>query len=166
MAENLILQEPKQRKNKQLFYDYIMKDGILKSTGAGLIGQKATIEKWLTKRGVTDFKLNDRLNGNPYFTIDINGSSVNLMGYPDESLPPYIEFNEIIGGNFICTDSALTTMRGFPRRVGHDLDISYSQISSLDYAPTQVDRDFVARGMNFSEEQIKEKVQVTCRVVI
>ena len=143
-----------------------MKDGILKSTGAGLIGQKAKIEKWLNERGVTNYKLNDRLNDNPYFTIDVNGSSVNLVGYPDESLPPYIEFNEIIGGNFICTDSALTTMRGFPRKVGHDLDISYSQILSLDNAPTQVNRDFVARGMDFSEEQIKEKVQVTCRVVI
>ena len=143
-----------------------MSGGILKSTGAGLIGQKAKIEEWLKERGVTNYKLNDGLNDNPYFTIDVNGSSVNLVGYPDESLPPYIEFNEIIGGNFICTDSALTTMRGFPRKVGHDLDISYSQILNLDNAPTQVNRDFVARGMDYSEEQIKEKVQVACRVVI
>jgi hypothetical protein len=55
-------------------------------------------------------------------------------------------------------------MKGFPKMVGRNLDISFSKITSLEYAPDLVDKDFVACGLSFSKEQIREKIRVTNNV--
>lgn len=137
---------------------------IVGNTGIGRDGLEKKIVEWLNNRGIyNNFELIS-IQNYPLFAINIKGVDVNLFGYNDSSLPDYIIFNEIIGGNFICSYSSLNSMRGFPKKVGRNFDISFSRILSLDDVPISVDIDFVACGLPFSEQQIREKTNVTCRV--
>lgn len=132
---------------------------ILRSTNSGIVQiTKANIEKWLKDHNISKFKFNSLSEKEPYFSIDIIESDVNLMGLDDSELPDYIVFNEIREGNFICSYSKLTSMRGFPKKVGKNFDISFSRITSLEDAPTEVN-NFVACGLPFTEQQIREKIQ-------
>ena len=94
----------------------------------------------------------------------MNGRDVNLMDCKLSEFPDYIQFGEIIGSNFICSYSKLTNTKGFPRTVGLTFDCSFSQIKSLDGMPELVDRDFIWLNSPFTEEEIRSKVKVTCRV--
>ena len=60
--------------------------------------------------------------------------------------------------------SKLTSTKGFPRTVGLTFDCSFSQIKSLDGMPELVDKDFIWLNSPFTEEEIRSKVKVTCRV--
>lgn len=132
-----------------------------------LEGAKKSIENWLSPNITYNYSLKKTLGNYPYWTIDVDGADVNLVGIKLESLPEYIIFNEIRGGSFICINSSLSSMRGFPKMVGYDLDISYSKIKNLEDAPKIVDRDFVARGLNFSIDQVHEKIKkVTGRIIV
>ena len=145
---------------------------ILSSTNSGTYYFKKPIEDWITKElnlSIDDYQLvcipnNGRKE--PIYEINVNGRDVNLNDYPNEQLPDYIQFGEIVGGNFLCAYSKLTTTKGFPRMVGLTFDCSFSQLTSLDGMPKIVDRDFICLGMPFTEEQIRATTEVTCKVYL
>ena len=127
---------------------------ILDSTNSG---RKALIKKWIENNNI---KCDPQKLKEPDYIIDVvddaNGD-VNLIHYNESELPSYIRFGEI-SGNFICSYSKLTSMRGFPKKVGKNFDISFSRITSLEDAPTEVN-NFVACGLPFTEQQIREQIQ-------
>ncbi|MCI7338341.1 MAG: hypothetical protein MSH41_07125 [Bacteroidales bacterium] len=144
---------------------------ILSSTNSGTYYFKKPIEDWITKElnlSTSDYQLDWIPNNGgkkPIYEINVNGRDVNLNDYPYEQLPDYIQFGEIVGGNFFCAYSKLTTAKGFPRMVGRTFDCSFSQLTSLDEMPKIVDRDFICLGMPFTEEQIKAaEIKVTCKI--
>ena len=145
---------------------------ILSSTNSGTYYFKKPIEDWITKElnlSSNDYDLVEIPNHGrkePIYEINVNGRDVNLNDYPNEQLPDYIQFGEIVGGNFLCAYSKLTTTKGFPRMVGLTFDCSFSQLTSLDGMPKTVDRDFICLGMPFTEEQIRATTEVTCKVYL
>ena len=145
---------------------------ILSSTNSGTYYFKKPIEDWITKElnlSSNDYDLVEIPNHGrkePIYEINVNGRDVNLNDYPYEQLPDYIQFGEIVGGNFFCAYSKLTTAKGFPRMVGLTFDCSFSQLTSLDGMPETVDRDFICLGMPFTEEQIRTATKVTCKVYL
>ena len=145
---------------------------ILSSTNSGTYYFKKPIEDWITKElnlSSNDYDLVEIPNHGrkePIYEINVNERDVNLNDYPNEQLPDYIQFGEIVGGNFLCAYSKLTTTKGFPRMVGLTFDCSFSQLTSLDGMPKTVDRDFICLGMPFTEEQIRATTEVTCKVYL
>ena len=152
---------------------------ILDSTKSGKAFFKAEIEEWIEKElnlSTSDYQLDWIPNNGgkkPIYEINVNGRDVNLNDYPknrndypNEQLPDYIQFGEIVGGNFLCAYSKLTTAKGFPRMVGRTFDCSFSQLTSLNGMPETVDRDFICLGMPFTEEQIRTATKVTCKVYL
>ncbi|MBO5012815.1 MAG: hypothetical protein J6C57_02120 [Paludibacteraceae bacterium] len=145
---------------------------ILSSTNSGTYYFKKPIEDWITKElnlSSNDYDLVEIPNHGrkePIYEINVNGRDVNLNDYPNEQLPDYIQFGEIVGGNFLCAYSKLTSAKGFPRMVGLTFDCSFSQLTSLDGMPKTVDRDFICLGMPFTEEQIRATTEVTCKVYL
>lgn len=144
---------------------------ILSSTNSGTYYFKKPIEDWITKElnlSSNDYDLVEIPNHGrkePIYEINVNDRDVNLNDYPNEQLPDYIQFGEIIGGNFLCAYSKLTTAKGFPRKVGRTFDCSFSKLTSLDGMPEIVDRDFICLDMPFTEEQIKaSKIKVTGKI--
>ena len=142
---------------------------ILSSTKTGKCYFRNQVETWLKdtlKLEPTDYKLNEIVpyKGGPQYEINMNGRDINLMDCKLSEFPDYIQFGEIIGGNFICSYSELTSTKGFPRTVGLTFDCSFSQIKSLDGMPELVDRDFIWLNSPYTEEEIRSKVKVTCRV--
>ena len=57
-------------------------------------------------------------------------------------------------------------MKGFPKEIGMNFDISFSKISPLDEVPQKVNKDLVACGLPFTEEQIRATTEVTCKVYL
>ena len=47
-----------------------------------------------------------------------------------------------VTGNFDCSYTQITSLKGAPQKVGGNFDCSYTQITSLEGAPQQVGRDF------------------------
>lgn len=145
---------------------------ILSSTNSGTYYFKKPIEDWITKElnlSSNDYDLVEIPNHGrkePIYEINVNERDVNLNDYPNEQLPDYIQFGEIVGGNFLCAYSKLTSTKGFPRMVGLTFDCSFSQLTSLDGIPKTVDRDFICLGMPFTEEQIRATTEVTCKVYL
>ena len=145
---------------------------ILSDTNSGTYYFKKPIEDWITKElnlSSNDYELVEIPNHGrkePIYEINVNGRDVNLNDYPNEQLPDYIQFGEIVGGNFLCAYSKLTSTKGFPRMVGLTFDCSFSQLTSLDGMPETVDRDFICLGMPFTEEQIRTATKVTCKVYL
>lgn len=129
---------------------------ILKSVKAGI---RSKIEDWLEKNGIKNYTIDDNK-----LTIRVKDVDVNLVGYKEESLPDYINFDIITGGSFFCSWSNLKTMRGFPKIVGKIFDISHSKIESLEHAPEIVDINYAAYGLNFTKEEIQAKTRVTCNI--
>ena len=138
---------------------------ITSSTHSGLYGDKVSIEKWLRDNDIKGYDLK-QIPDKPYWQIVIKGNDVNLIGFKNESLPDYIVFGEKIEGNFICSYSKLTSMKGFPKEVRGNFDISYSKISTLDNAPNLVERDFLAIGNSIKEDDIRQRCHVTGEVYI
>ena len=145
---------------------------ILSSTNSGTYYFKKPIEDWITKElnlSSNDYDLVEIPNHGrkePIYEINVNERDVNLNDYPNEQLPDYIQFGEIVGGNFLCAYSKLTSTKGFPRMVGLTFDCSFSQLTSLDGMPETVDRDFICMGMPFTEKQIRTATKVTCKVYL
>lgn len=135
---------------------------ILSSTNSGSFYWTNPIKEWCKKHNINAYSL-EQVQGDVPFVINVNGN-VNLCGYEETVLPDFIVFNEIIDGNFIASYSELTSMKGFPKKIRGNLDISFSNLTLLDDAPEKVGKDFVALGLPFTEQQIREKSKVTRKV--
>ncbi len=82
---------------------------ILSSTKSGKAFFTAEIEEWIKKElNISEYDYELRWisdNGKPYYAIDVHNRDVNLNDYPDEQLPDYIQFGDIVAGNFLCAYS-------------------------------------------------------------
>lgn len=79
--------------------------------------------------GISDYTINDDLS------IDVNGS-VRINNYKFDKIP--IRFNNVLG-NFYCSNTNLTTLYGFPKKVYGSLYCSENKLTSLEYFPTYVE---------------------------
>ena len=80
------------------------------------LGRKAQICQWLDSHGVEDYEVKDNLE-------IIVFEDVNLVGQDFEVLPEFIKFNIIYGG-FYAGGNPWISLKGFPRVIHGDLQIS------------------------------------------
>ena len=78
---------------------------ILSGTKTGLEGSYKRVEDWLNQWHITNYTLKN-LSGEEksersIWVIDIKDADVKLVGYKNESLPDYIQFNKITINNTI-----------------------------------------------------------------
>lgn len=87
--------------------------------------------------------------------------SVNMFGSKEEKLDYQLKNVE---GNFICRYSKLASMENFPEHITGTLDISFTNIRSLDDIPDthkmQVDGDFVCTNLRFTKDYVRFHCQV------
>lgn len=102
--------------------------------------------------------------GGPQYEINMNGRDVDLKYFRLNELPDYIQFGEIKNGSFDCSESQLSSAKGFPHTVGKRFNCRDSKITSLDGMPKEVGEHFVWTNSSFTEEEIRSKVKVTGRV--
>ena len=142
---------------------------ILSSTNSGKRYFEKKVEDWLTENlrlQPNDYKLlliKDNGGKELVFEIDVFCRDVNLMDFPEEQLPDFIQFKQV-GGNFLCAYSHLTSTKGFPRVVDLSFDCSSSALTSLEGMPKIINRDFICRGMPFTEEDIRANIHVSGKV--
>ena len=116
---------------------------ILKSVKAG---KYALIEDWLKKNEIENSKIEDD-------SINVENASVNLIGYKEESLPEFIKFGEIIGGDFLCSYGRFTSMKGFPKKVEGRFDMRYTKIKNFDGVPELTEiNDYAFAGCVYLQE--------------
>lgn len=134
---------------------------ILSCTNSGLIGIQNYIEQ---KLHITKYTYTILSDGT--LIIDVLGDVV-LFGLSIECLFPqhdsFVKFGNV-NGNFICSYSAINSMKGFPNFVGGNLDISFSKIQSLINVPSFVDRHFVCAGLPFTETAIRQVCKINGNV--
>ena len=142
---------------------------ILSSTNSGKRYFEKKVEDWLTENlrlQPNDYELlliKDNGRKEPVFEIDVFHRDVNLMDFPEEQLPDFIQFKQV-GGNFLCAYSHLTSTKGFPRVVDLSFDCSSSALTSLEGMPETINRDFICREMPFTEEDIRANIHVSGKV--
>lgn len=87
--------------------------------------------------------------------------SVNMFGSEVEKLDYQLKY---VDGDFICRYSKLASMENFPEHITGTLDISFTNIRSLDALPDtpkmQVDGDFVCTNLRFTEDYVRSHCQV------
>lgn len=83
--------------------------------------------------------------------------SVNMFGSEVEKLDYQLKY---VDGDFICRYSKLASMENFPEHITGTLDISFTNIRSLDALPDtpkmQVDGDFICTGCCFTEDEVRK----------
>ena len=79
---------------------------------------KEKIESWLKEMNIKEYLINQNL------TVDIF-SNVNLSMKKLKKIP--IKFG-IINGNFDCSDNELTTLEGFPEKVGNKIELNNNKL--------------------------------------
>ena len=142
---------------------------FLKKNKAGSFYFKEIVDEWIKDNlhlNPNDYKLElIKNNGReePVFEIIVFHEDVNLMDFPKEQLPNFIQFKQV-GGNFLCAYSHLTSTKGFPRVVDLSFDCSSSALTSLEGMPETINRDFICREMPFTEEDIRTNIHVSGKV--
>lgn len=141
------------------------------------IGLKGMIKKWCVKHNIKNFRINND------FTIDvindqlryynqeeeykeginrseifINSGRVDIIEYPDEELPEYIQFN-IVEGYFAISSGKLKTLRGCPRIVYDNFWCEHNNLTTLDYCPKEVRGSFICHhnAKYFDKDYIQSK---------
>jgi len=102
------------------------------------IGKKGLIKKWLEEYKITEYVINDD------FTINANNVILKnkMIGISNSGqFPPYIQF-ETVEGDFLCSDNALTSLRGCPKIVYGNFSCSGNFLTSLEYCPKIVNGTF------------------------
>jgi len=105
----------------------------LGSIGIGKEGIKRQIKEWLYKYNIYEFTLNEDLSIDTIDSVDISGNKIG-------EFPSYIQFNEV-GGDFDCSECALTSLRGCPRIV-KTFTCQWNLITSLIGGPSTVSLDY------------------------
>ena len=142
---------------------------FLEKNKAGSFYFKAQVDEWIKDTlhlDPNDYELlliKDNGEKEPVFEIDVFHRDVNLMDFPEEQLPEFIQFKQV-GGNFLCAYSHLTSTKGFPRVVDLSFDCSSSALKSLEGMPETINRDFICREMPFTEEDIRANIHVSGKV--
>lgn len=88
---------------------------------------------WLDKMAVENYTINS--DG----TIDVDGNVV-ILRKNMRMIP--VQFGEV-SGNFDCSLSHLTSLKGSPKTVGGDFFCTNNELTSLEGAPREVGKDFL-----------------------
>ncbi len=108
--------------------------------------------------GVQDFTVNK--NG----SINVHG---NVIMFNSQETELALKLSRVTG-NFICCYSKLKSMKNFPEHVLGRLDISFTNICSLNDLPDtpkmQVHGDFVCTKCGFNEKDIRSAAKVNGKV--
>ena len=75
---------------------------------------RTKIERWLQERSIGYYRLIQTNREPLQYAINVEDKGVNFVGYKEESLPEFIKFGNIIGGDFLCSYGRFTSMKGFP----------------------------------------------------
>ena len=127
---------------------------ILSSTNSGV---RKSITDWLADNSfkntnyiIKEYKTEDNKSK---YTINVENTSVNLIGYNEKELPSYIKFGKIIGGDFLCSYGKFTTMKGFPKKVEGRFDMRYTKIKNFKGVPKLTEiSDYAFAGCIFLQE--------------
>lgn len=118
----------------------------------------ATMEK------VADYLYN--VCGVQDFTVNKNGS-INVHGnvimFKSQETELALKLSRVTD-NFICCYSKLNSMKNFPKFVGGNLDISFTNIHALEGMPEYIDRHFVCTKCGFDEKNIRSVSQINGKV--
>ena len=82
-----------------------------------MLDDREKIEWWLKERSIRYYKLIQTNREPLQYAINVEDKGVNFVGYKEESLPEFIKFGNIIGGDFLCSYGRFTSMKGFPKKV-------------------------------------------------
>lgn len=130
---------------------------ILSSTNSGV---RKYITDWLADNSfkntnfiIKEYKTEDNKSK---YTINVENTSVNLIGYNEkEELPSNIKFGEIKGGGFLCSYGKFTSMEGFPKKVEGRFDMRYTKIKNFDGVPELTEiSDYAFAGCVYLQEVI------------
>ena len=111
--------------------------------------------------GVKEFTVNPDGSIN---VIRIRGkANGDVMLFKSQETELAVRF-ERVDGNFYCCYSKLNSMKNFPRFVGGNLDISFTDIHSLEGMPDYIDKDFVCTGCGFDEKDIPSTTKIIGKV--
>jgi len=113
------------------------------------VGRKSLIINWLQNHDIINY---DIIRNNL-----INCEYVNLYdnNFNDLVLPDYIQFNNI-EGSFACYQTNLSSLKGFPNKIGLNFAIDFTNINSLEYFPKFVEGAVIIYNNHhkFNEEDI------------
>ena len=118
------------------------------------------IEWWLQERSIRYYKLIQTNREPLQYAINVEDKGVNFVGYKEESLPEFIKFGNIIGGDFLCSYGRFTSMEGFPKKVDGRFDMRYTKIKNFDGVPelTEISDYAFARCVYLQEVKIPSTV--------
>ena len=121
---------------------------------------RTKIERWLQERSIGYYRLIQTNREPLQYSINVEDKGVNFVGYKEESLPEFIKFGEIIGGDFLCSYGRFTSMEGFPKKVDGRFDMRYTKIKNFDGVPelTEISDYAFARCVYLQEVKIPSTV--------
>jgi hypothetical protein len=95
------------------------------------------IKKWLDRYRIENYTIR------PDGVVDVDGDGVRLDQFTGDILP--IQFGKV-SGDFVCSYTNLTSLRGSPQFVGGNFNCDDTKITSLEYAPQSVGGQFSCIG--------------------
>ena len=114
---------------------------------------RTKIERWLQERSIGYYRLIQTNREPLQYSINVEDKGVNFVGYKEESLPEFIKFGEIIGGDFLCSYGRFTSMKGFPTKVEGRFDMRYTKIKNFDGVPELTEiSDYAFAGCVYLQE--------------
>ncbi len=121
---------------------------------------RTKIERWLQERSIGYYRLIQTNREPLQYAINVEDKGVNFVGYKEESLPEFIKFGNIIGGDFLCSYGRFTSMKGFPKKVDGRFDMRYTKIKNFDGVPelTEISDYAFARCVYLQEVKIPSTV--------
>lgn len=132
---------------------------IIDSNNAGI---KSVIEDWFRSNVENNIRPKVVKIGGKYSHIDVEGDVI-IKNYKGPTLPNYVKFDKV-SGDFICSNSKLSSMNGFPTKVGKDFSCSNCpHITSLSGIPQYIGGNCDVRncGKKFSEIDVMRVSDVT-----
>jgi len=155
----------KTKKGEETGFDL---DNITKDIQADYLlkTQKPLIEDWLYKHTSLNGKKLTKDDYRIFYNQETNQVEIDISGYyyrtfrikksafkKQKTLPHFIQFNHI-DGNFTCKNCELTSLRGCPRSIQGNFDITGNNLYTLINFPTFVGKTIISYHGN---EHIKDE---------
>jgi len=96
----------------------------------------AKIKKWLDKHNIQNYTIR------PDGVVDVDGDAILTRRAMSSIFTLPVQFG-IVDGNFDCSESQLTSLKGCPYHVGRGFNCYGTKITSLEYAPQYIGSRFV-----------------------
>lgn len=118
-----------------------------------MLTQKEDIQQWLKVMRIRRYKLIQEQTGQ--WVVDVPGNvdltDKNLSFFP-------IQFNRI-EGSFLCGKNSLKSLKGAPREVWHEFNVSHNLLISLEFTPL-----YIGGSFNCSHNQLTSLVGCPKRI--